>query len=105
ARNGGEAIALAQSEIPDLILIDLQLPEVNGLEVTRQIRRHSDLMNAPIIALSALDMPSDQEHFLAAGANYYLSKPVKLKQLVITIQETLDAQKACDKMAFNLDSE
>ncbi|MBE7381314.1 MAG: response regulator [Leptolyngbya sp. SIO1E4] len=89
AKNGIEAITLAQSETPDLILIDIQMPGINGLEAIHQIRHDTTVADVPIIALTALSMAGDRERCLAAGANEYLSKPVKLKQLVITIQQCL----------------
>ncbi|HEY9661766.1 MAG TPA: response regulator, partial [Allocoleopsis sp.] len=89
ANNGEEAIALVQTEQPDLILMDIQMPGMDGLEAIQHIRRDSKLDKVPIIALTALAMPGDRERCLAAGANDYLSKPVRLKQLATVIQSLL----------------
>ena len=92
SKNGREAITLAQSESPDLILMDIQMPEMDGLEAMQQIRHDPNLVDVPIIALTALAMNGDRERCLAAGANDYLSKPVKLKQLATVIQQHLVSQ-------------
>jgi CheY-like chemotaxis protein len=89
AKNGQEAIALAKSHHPDLILMDVQMPVMDGLEATRQIRCDPDLINIPIIALTALAMSGDREKCLTAGASEYLTKPVKLKALSQMIQTFL----------------
>jgi CheY-like chemotaxis protein len=89
AKNGQEAIALAKSHHPDLILMDVQMPVMDGLEATRQIRCDPDLINIPIIALTALAMTGDREKCLTAGASEYLTKPVKLKALSQMIQTFL----------------
>ena len=91
AKNGQEAIALAQSQHPDVILMDIQMPGMDGLEAMQQIRRDPNLVDLPIIALTALAMTGDRDRCLAAGANDYISKPVKLKQLAATIQQLLAA--------------
>ena len=89
ARDGQEAIAIAKSHHPDLILMDIQMPVMDGLEATRQIRLDSNLVDIPIIALTALAMTDDREKCLDAGANDYLTKPVKLKELVASIKSFL----------------
>ena len=89
AANGQEAITLAISAKPDLILMDIQMPIMDGLVATRQIRQIPSLVNVPIIALTALAMEADRDRCIAAGANEYLSKPVKLKQLANTIHQLL----------------
>ncbi len=86
AKDGHEAINLAQVHIPDVILMDIQMPGIDGLEAIRQIRHMPELVNVPIIALTALAMPGDREKCLNAGANEYLDKPVRLKKLHTTIQ-------------------
>ncbi|MBE9180412.1 PAS domain S-box protein [Oculatella sp. LEGE 06141] len=90
ARNGQEAIDLATNHHPDLILMDIQMPEVDGLEAIRRIRANPQLAATPILALTALAMPHDREACLQAGADEYLSKPMKLKQLATTIQHLLN---------------
>lgn len=92
AANGLEAVALALAHLPDLILMDIQMPELNGLEAIRQIRTHPPLHHTPIIALTALAMPGDQERCLSEGANEYLTKPVRLRYLVNKISELLQRQ-------------
>ncbi len=82
ARDGIEAVELAKHINPTLILMDIQLPRVNGLEAIRQLRAAAETEAVPIIALTALAMPGDRERCLAAGADDYLSKPVSLKKLV-----------------------
>lgn len=91
ANTGQEAIDLARSKNPKLILMDIQMPEMDGLEAIQQIRADGDrqLANIPIIALTALAMKRDKERCLEAGANDYLSKPVKLSQLTAMVQQTL----------------
>lgn len=89
AKNGQEAMTLAQFNSPDLILLDVQMPGMDGLEVMRQIRSDPDLESVPIIVLTALAMSGDRDRCLTAGATEYLSKPVKLKQLATKIQELL----------------
>ncbi|OUL20428.1 PAS domain S-box protein [Nostoc sp. 106C] len=89
AKDGQQAIDLALARRPDLIVMDIQMPNVDGLEAMRRIREERQFIHVPIIALTALAMPGDREICLAAGANEYLAKPVKLKQLVITIQQLL----------------
>jgi PAS domain S-box-containing protein len=89
AKNGEEAIAIALSARPDLILMDVQMPLMDGLEATKQIRQITSLVKVPIIALTALAMADDRDRCLAAGANEYLTKPIKLKELVTMIQKVL----------------
>ena len=83
------AIAIAKAHQPDIILMDIQMPTMDGIEATRQIRLDPNLVNIPIIAMTALAMSGDRDRCLAAGANEYVSKPLKLKQLVTTIQSLL----------------
>jgi CheY-like chemotaxis protein/anti-sigma regulatory factor (Ser/Thr protein kinase) len=89
ARNGFEALALAQKSRPDLILMDIQMPEMDGLETIRRIRADTELAAVPIIALTALAMSGDQRRCLDAGANHYLSKPVRLARLTDVIAAQL----------------
>ncbi|WP_434684571.1 PAS domain S-box protein [Pseudanabaena minima] len=93
AKDGQQAIATTKAEHPDLILMDIQMPVIDGLEVIKQIRLDPDLADIPIIALTALAMTGDRERCLDAGANEYLQKPLKLKQLAISIQQLLNAKK------------
>lgn len=89
AANGAEAIILSRREHPDLILMDVQMPGMDGIDAMRAIRADAPVAHIPIIALTALAMPGDEANCIAAGANGYLAKPVRLKQLVETIQELL----------------
>ncbi|MCY7334096.1 MAG: response regulator, partial [Pseudanabaena sp. CAN_BIN31] len=89
ARDGIEAIALTKAHHPDIILMDIQMPVMDGIEAIQQIRLDPNLADIPIIALTALAMTGDRDRCFAAGANEYLSKPVKLKELVATIQKML----------------
>lgn len=89
AKDGEDAIALAKSKHPDLILMDIQLPRIDGFEVIRQIRAEDDLATVPIIALTAMTMPGDKERCLEAGASEYLGKPFKLKRLTELIHKWL----------------
>ncbi len=89
AQNGLEAIALTKSHHPHLILMDMQLPVMDGLEVTKQIRLDPKSVDIPIIILTDLLMNDDRERCLEAGANEYMAKPVKLKALSQTIQNLL----------------
>ncbi|BAZ87449.1 CBS domain-containing protein [Dolichospermum compactum] len=89
ARDGQEAIDMTQTHQPDLILMDIQMPKMDGIEAMRQIRLDANLIDTPIIALTALAMTGDRDRTLEAGANDYLTKPVKLKELAISIQKLL----------------
>ena len=89
AKNGVEAIAIAKAEHPDLILMDIQMPVMDGLEAIAQIRLDPSLIEIPIVALTALAMEGDRDRCLAAGANEYISKPIRLKQLDLLMQKLL----------------
>ena len=80
--DGEAAIASIQQESPDLVLMDIQMPVMDGLTAIKKIRTELGLTDLPIIALTALAMDNDAEKCLAIGANSYLSKPVKLRELV-----------------------
>lgn len=95
ARNGLEAIQQIQEEAPDLILMDVQMPVMNGLEAIGRLRQDSRLKEVPIIALTAFVRSGDRERCLAAGANAYLSKPLNRDGLLQAIQEQLPAHETC----------
>lgn len=82
AMDGEEVLTITAEMTPDIILMDIQMPKMDGLEATRQLRMDSRFSSTPIIALTALAMPGDKERCLEAGVNEYLSKPVSLKMLV-----------------------
>ncbi len=89
ARNGGEALAAAVEEQADIILMDIQMPGMDGLEATRRLRAHAETRDVPIIALTALAMPGDRERCLEAGATDYLAKPLNLRSVLAVIEARL----------------
>ena len=89
ARSGAEALERLAEVAPDLILMDVQMPGMDGLEVTRRIRAGQIFTVVPIVALTALAMPGDRERCLTAGMNDYLSKPVSLGHLLDVIETHL----------------
>ncbi|MBN8655294.1 MAG: PAS domain S-box protein [Anaerolineae bacterium] len=97
AHDGYEGIARSAETRPDLILMDVMMPELDGFETTRRLRNKPDLADIPIIALTALAMAGDRERCIAAGMNDYLSKPVKLKELLDTIEHHLAARSGGSK--------
>lgn len=82
AYNGKEAIQRVEEQPPDVILMDIQMPVMDGLEAIRHLKADPKFVNIPIIALTALAMRGDRERCLEAGADEYLSKPVNLKTMV-----------------------
>ena len=92
AHNGNEAVSLAQAQNPDLILMDIQMPGMDGLEAIRKIRSLPNFDTLPIIALTAFAMEGDRERCLNAGATDYLSKPFKLKHLEERVRQFLASQ-------------
>ena len=93
AVDGSEGVAKARSENPDLILMDMSLPVIDGWEATRQIRSEPAMHAVPIIALTAHAMLSDREKALEAGCNDYDTKPVDLQRLLGKIASLLEAGK------------
>ncbi|MBD2355963.1 response regulator [Tolypothrix sp. FACHB-123] len=89
ARNGIEAVQMAKQHQPSLILMDIQMPEMDGLAAIKQIRADTQTQPIPIIALTALAMPGDEQRCLDAGANKYLAKPVRLRHLLELMNELL----------------
>ena len=89
ATDGEEALDMATRERPDLIIMDIQLPKLNGLEVTRKLRGNVAFSQIPIIALTAYAMKGDKERAIEAGCDAYLSKPIDTRQLPGMIAEML----------------
>jgi len=85
-RNGLEALDLARAHKPDLILMDIQLPEVSGLEVTKWLKEDDELHKIPVIAVTAFAMKGDEERIRQGGCEAYISKPISVGSFVETIK-------------------
>jgi two-component system cell cycle response regulator DivK len=88
-RNGMEALTLARNERPDLILMDIQLPEVSGLDVTRWIKEDETIRHIPVVAVTAFAMKGDEERIRAGGCEAYLSKPISVAKFIETVRQFL----------------
>ncbi|MCB1476192.1 MAG: response regulator [Rhodobiaceae bacterium] len=88
-RSGIEALDLARKHQPNLILMDIQLPEVSGLEVTKWLKESDDLRHIPVIAVTAFAMKGDEERIREGGCEAYLSKPISVGKFVETVKHYL----------------
>lgn len=97
ATNGTTALEMAKANRPELILMDIQMPDLDGLSVIELIRSIPELKQTPIVALTGLGMPADEARCLNAGASHYVSKPYSLSKLVLEIQELIadSARREC----------
>jgi len=90
ARTGPEALALADEHRPDLILMDIQLPEISGLEVTQKIKNNKELANIPVIAVTAFAMKGDEERIRQGGCEDYIAKPISVVSFLEKVKRYLD---------------
>ncbi len=91
-KEGREAITLARTIRPDLILMDIQLPEISGLEVTERIKSDRDISHIPIIAVTAFAMKDDEEKILRAGCEAYISKPISIGDFLKAVKKFLNEE-------------
>ena len=89
-RNGLEALDLARSHRPDLILMDIQLPEISGLEVTKWLKEDEELASIPVVAVTAFAMKGDEERIREGGCEAYISKPIAVSHFLDTIRRLLE---------------
>ena len=90
ATSGGRAVELATEHEPDLVLMDIQLPDIDGVEALGRLRGDERTASIPVLALTAQAMYGDRERFLAAGFDGYVSKPVNIVELVGTVKQHCD---------------
>ena len=90
AKNGFEGLSLAQSELPDLIILDVQLPDIDGFEVLRKIRSNKELKSIPVIVMSSYALSGDKGRMKELGANCYIEKPINPERIIKDIKSTLD---------------
>lgn len=88
-RHGGEAVDLARQHRPDLILMDIQLPEISGIDVTRRLKADPELKAIPVIAVTAFAMKGDEERIREGGCEAYLSKPISVAKFLETVRQFL----------------
>lgn len=88
-KEGLEAINLTREQRPDLILMDIQLPEISGLDVTRRLKSDESIRDIPIIAVTAFAMKDDEEKILSAGCQAYISKPISIVPFLNTVRRFL----------------
>ena len=89
-KEGIEAISMTRNIQPDLIVMDIQLPEISGLDITRKIKADRDISHIPVIAVTAFAMKDDEEKIMAAGCEAYLSKPIGIDDFLSTIRRFLE---------------
>ena len=89
-RNGLDAIELARTHRPDLILMDIQLPEISGLEVTKMLKDDDLLRDIPVVAVTAFAMKGDEERIRDGGCEGYISKPISVTHFLETIGQLID---------------
>lgn len=89
-KEGMEALKLAREHEPDLILMDIQLPEVSGLEVTKWLKEDETLRSIPVIAVTAFAMKGDEEKIRQGGCEAYISKPISIPQFLETVKSYLN---------------
>jgi two-component system cell cycle response regulator DivK len=89
-KDGREAMDLAREHRPDLILMDIQLPEVSGLEVTRWIKADEELRDIPVIAVTAFAMKGDEEKIRSGGCEAYIAKPISISTFLETIEKVIN---------------
>ncbi len=85
-RHGLDAISLARTHRPNLILMDIQLPEISGLEVTRWLKEDDDLKSIPVVAVTAYAMKGDEERIRSGGCEAYVSKPISVSMFLETVR-------------------
>ena len=90
-RNGIEALDLARTHRPDLVLMDIQLPEVSGLEVTKWLKDDPELRAIPVVAVTAFAMKGDEERIREGGCEAYMSKPISVTKFIATVKTYLEA--------------
>jgi two-component system, cell cycle response regulator DivK len=89
AVNGEEGVRLALTRRPDLVLMDIQLPDIDGIAALREIRKDASLDAMPVIAVSASVMPDDQQKIVTSGFDAFITKPINLRQFFETVQRLL----------------
>ncbi len=89
-REGSQAMALARQQTPDLILMDIQLPEISGLEVTKWLKDDEELAHIPVIAVTAFAMKGDEERIRQGGCEAYISKPISVMHFLDTVKKHLN---------------
>jgi len=89
-RSGLDVLELARAHRPDLILMDIQLPEISGLDVTRKLKADTELRSIPVIAVTAFAMKGDEEKIRQSGSEDYMSKPISVPHFIATIKKFLD---------------
>ena len=89
-REGLSALSMAREHRPDLLLMDIQLPEISGLEVTKWLKEDEDLASIPVVAVTAFAMKGDEERIREGGCEAYISKPISVSHFLDTIRRLLD---------------
>ena len=93
ATTGGEAVDLASEHTPDLVLMDIQLPDIDGVQALHRLRADARTATIPVLALTAQAMQGDRERFLAEGFDGYVSKPVNVRELIRIVREHCEGRR------------